>query len=88
MSRRRDDHYDGESLSRDSALARALMHDERTWWLSSNAMTVSVTTKKTRYGLTVITEAPPIIRGFINQPATNLERWMRQQGGFQWKRLS
>lgn len=86
--RRNDEHYDGDGLGRGSRLAVALMYDERTWWLSSDAMTVGITTKKTQHGLTVVTEAPPIIRGFINQPAVNLERWMRTQGNFRWKRLS
>lgn len=87
MSRKRDS-YEGDGFGGDPATAVALMHDERTWWLSSEAMTVNITTKKTQHGLTVVTDGPPIVRRFINQPATNLERWMRKQGGFQWKRLT
>ena len=84
----RRDHYDDGGVGVDPATAVALMHDERTWWLSTDAMTISITTKKTQHGLTVVTDGPPIVRRFINQPATNLERWLRKQGGLQWKRLT
>jgi hypothetical protein len=81
----RSKHEDtGESL----AVADTGMYDEREWWLSTDSMTVAIKTKKTKLGLTVVTDGPPIIRRFINQPATNLERWLRKQGGLQWKRLA
>lgn len=52
------------------------------WWLSSEAMTVGVTTESR-----VIVRASPIVRRFIGQPLENLVRWMRGQGGFRMERL-
>lgn len=87
-SRRDDDHYDGTGLAGDTALAVALMHDERTWRLNVGEESYAITTKKTRHELTVVTDAPPHLRGFVNGPAVNLERWLRTQGDLHWERLT
>lgn len=53
------------------------------WWVSSERMTFAV--KVDGYG--IVTEAAPIARKFIGQPAANLGAWMRRQGGFLCERL-
>jgi hypothetical protein len=35
----------------------------------------------------IIVAAPPIVRKFIGQPATNLGRWLRKQPGFRCQKL-
>jgi hypothetical protein len=35
----------------------------------------------------IIVAAPPIVRKFIGQPATNLDRWLRKQPGFRSQKL-
>lgn len=52
-------------------------------WLSTERMTVAVTTDDQGR----ITEAAPIVRKFVGQPLDNLIRWMEKQGGFRQKVL-
>lgn len=48
-------------------------------YLSTTRMTVAVrTTGPTQR----ITTAPPIVRRFLNQPLSNLQRWLRRQPGY------
>ena len=53
------------------------------FWLSSNKMTVCVTTNTTF----TITDGPNIIKKFIGQQLPDLVKWMKEQGGFQWKKM-
>lgn len=76
------------SFGIDPAATVALMYDEHTWLLSTNEMTINIVTKKTRLGLTVVVDAPPNVRRFVNQPATNIEWWLRAQGGLTWERIT
>ena len=52
------------------------------WWMSSERITCWVKTEGHR-----IVAAAPILRGFIGQPMSNLEAWMRCQGGFRKERI-
>ena len=54
-----------------------------TWWyVSSPRMTCAV---KVEDG--VISDAAPILRRFVGQPATNLGSWLRSQGEVRFERL-
>ena len=46
------------------------------FWMSSQAMTIAVTTDDNK----IITKTPPIARKFIGQPLINLANWMNTQG--------
>lgn len=46
------------------------------WWLSTNRMTVGVTTNSED----IIVETAPIVYKFKGQPLTSLLRWLSKQG--------
>lgn len=58
------------------------MFNDGWWWFSSSRMTFDVLVHGG-----VIIDAAPIARKFVGQPVTNLERWMRRQGGLRIERL-
>lgn len=49
---------------------------DRYFWYSTEKMTILVTVNNK-----IVTDAPPIAKKFINQPQSNLERWLNKQGG-------
>jgi hypothetical protein len=49
------------------------------YWLSCQKMTIEVHVD----GINRITWAAPIVRKFVKQPLSNLEKWMSKLGGFQ-----
>lgn len=53
------------------------------YWLSTDRMTVAVACDEED----MIVEAAPIVRRFVGQPAANLGRWLRKQGGFRAEKL-
>ena len=62
---------------------------KRFYWLSSQAMTIEVTTEDRGYNnQRTVVSAPPIAKKFEGQSLGNLVRWMMKQGGFQMKELS
>lgn len=56
----------------------------KAWWVSSERITCLVVTDDRD----IVIDAAPILRKFIGQPAKNVGRWMRKQGGFRCARLS
>lgn len=53
------------------------------WWLSCNKFTVLVVVDDNH----IITEAAPIVRRFVGQPARNLKTWMEKLGGYRSYKL-
>jgi len=54
-----------------------------TWWLSCSKFTICVTVDDDH----IITEAAPIARKFVGQPAANLKRWMQKLGSYRACRI-
>lgn len=52
------------------------------YWASTQRMTVGV---RVEGGLVV--DCAPVVRRFVGQPAENLARWLRRQGGFEVRLL-
>jgi hypothetical protein len=49
---------------------------KKTWWMSSEKMTVLVTCQDG-----IVVDGPPIVRKFVGQSASALYEWMSKQGG-------
>lgn len=58
------------------------------WWFSSLSMTLLVVIHNSENKIDHIIETPPIARKFLGQPMSNLEQWMKNQGGFRKTLLS
>lgn len=58
------------------------MTETMAWWLSSEKMTIEVTTQQGK-----IIEVAPIAKKFVGQPLPNLIAWMQKQKGFRIERL-
>lgn len=55
----------------------------RTWWFSSEKMTVFCECEDD-----IIVKTSPITRKFMRQHVKNLADWMRLQGGFEFKEIT
>lgn len=53
-------------------------------WVSCYKFTVFVAVDK---ATDKITDTAPIVKRFIGQPFSNLERWMKTLGGYEWADL-
>ena len=73
----------GDVLLRAAQWAQNKMHEPVATYLSTERMTVLVESEAG-----VITNAPPIVRKFVGQRLSALERWMRKQPGFKREETS